>query len=294
MTNSTPQPKKSGTTPTSPSDKQPISAAPSFTIGSPMHDAQYLKLLVYGKYGCGKTTLAGTVCDIPNMRDVLMLDAEAGALSLTHPEYVDSIRVSDYKQVARILDYLRLHCQHRDAGNEEALLELERKVKPGKEITTPRHYKTLIMDSLTEIEAFCMYHLLGITDRTKLDAEVVSPEWAEYKRNYNMIQRMIRSYRDLPMNIIFTCPQQYVQDNQKRFYYTPFLTGKLSSEIQGFMDMVGYLTVEANDDGKKKRRLYVNPIGRFDAKHRFPAFKGDWIEDPSIAKIIKECEIIPA
>lgn len=285
MTSSTSAEKKTPTATTTPS------SGPSFVIGSPQHDAQYLKLLVYGKYGCGKTTLAGTACEVPEMRDVLMLDAEAGSLSLTMPEYVDSIRVSDYKQVARILDYLRLHCKARDENDNDKLLELERKVRPGQDIKEPRRYKTLIMDSLTEVEAFCMYHLLGITDRTKLDAEVVSPEWAEYKRNYNMIQRMIRSYRDLPMHIIFTCPQQYVQDNQKRFFYTPFLTGKLSSEIQGFMDMVGYLTVETSDDGKKKRRLYVNPISRFDAKHRFAVFKNDWFEEPTINKIVRECQI---
>lgn len=266
-------------------------AEPPFRITSPMESVSYLKLLVYGKYGCGKTTLAGTACEVPEMRDVLMVDAEAGALSLPHPEYVDSIRVSNYKQIARILDYLRLHCKLRDEGNDERLAELESSLK-GVQVTQPRHYKTLIMDSLTEVESYCMYHLLGINDRTKLDSEVASPEWAEYKRNYNMIQRMIRAYRDLPMHVIFTCPQQYVQDNQKRFFYTPFLTGKLSSEVQGFMDMVGYLVVDKEPEGDKKiRRLYVNPIARFDAKHRFTSFKGDFFNDPTIAKIIKECSI---
>ncbi len=283
--------------------KKPIRPA-SFTISTPQTKERYLKLLVYGGYGVGKTFLSGTSVDVRKMNDILLIDAESGDLTLedvgdkTDFDFgkIDSIRITDYKQLARVHEFLKIHCMLRDKGDKESIQKLitkESELK-GMKVKKPRLYRTVIIDSLTEVETYCMYQLLGIEETTKLDEEVATPEWTEYKRNHSMVQRMVRSFRDLPMHIIMTCAQQYTQDDQKRMLYTPALTGKLASQIQGFMDMVGYLQVGSpRDDGTIPRRLHVQPTGKFAAKCRFSSFKGSHFDDPTIESILEAIDLQP-
>lgn len=283
---------------------------PAFVIPVRRPALPYFKGLTYGDYGAGKTWLWGTSAAVVEMRDILMISAEAGDLTLFDPEnkipfhLIDPIRVSDFKTVARVYDFLKLHCQLRVAvetkipGWEEAnerLIRLQKVVMPDmEEGTRVRHYRTVIIDSLTEVEAYCMAQLLGINDTTKMDEEVQGAEWAEYKKQHQMVQRMIRNFRDLPMHVLFTAARAYIQDEQKRQIYSPMMTGKLSSQVQGFMDMVGYLVVgqEAQEGQPLPRRLYVQPGGRYAAKSRFSAYRGAYFDNPTMEKILKDVGLL--
>ncbi len=270
--------------------KQAIRPA-AFRVETTQRKERYLKLLIYGNFGVGKTYLAGTSAEVKSMKDVLIINAEAGDLSLEAFEGIDSITVTDFRTLGRINEYLKQHCTARDAKDTKRLKELEANVRgiDIKDIDKPKEYRTVIIDSLTELEAYCMNQLLGITDTTRLDEEAQSAEWAEYKKNHTMMQRVVRAFRDLPMHVIFTASEQFQQDENKKYRFSPDLTGKLSKKIQGFMDMVGYLAV-GKDGDKTIRRLYVSPspTSKYDAKHRYQAFKGDFFLNPSIKSILVE------
>ncbi len=281
-----------------------------FKIETVHEKHRYLKLLVYGDFGCGKTWLVSTAADVEGMRDVLMIDAEAGDMTLAgdggkhHFDEIDTVRVTNYKEVSAVVDFLGTHCRLRveieEAKSQEAgqdafdkLVALEAKFKDVdvSEIKTPRMYRTVIVDSLAEVESFCMYQLLGITDLTGLDEEVDAEEWSEYKKLNSMIQRMIRGLRNLPMHMLMTCPSKYMQDEKKRMLYTPAMTGQLSRKVQGFMDVVGYLVmgVPESDEAPIPRTLFVQPVKgqRFAAKCRFSTFKGSFFNDTTMGKILE-------
>lgn len=271
--------------------------APPFKIEQ-LHESQlWLKLLVYGGYGTGKTRLAGTSALVPDMRDILMIDAEAGGLTIATDgnieseeaakQSIDRVRVSTFKEFSRVQEFLKLHCKYRDENNEDKLRELEIKLRGDyDESRSLRRYSTVIIDSLSEIEAFSLYQLLGITDRTAIDEEVATAEWAEYKKNNSQILRAIRAYRDLPMNVIITSAVQDRQDEKKRLIYAPALTGKLSKQVQGFMDMVGFLTIHGSGD-EEVRRMYVQPGSQYDAKNRFSSYRERYFDDPTIGTILR-------
>lgn len=275
-------------------------APPPFRIRSKQErqESKYLKILIYADFGVGKTWLAGTAADVPKMNDVLCVSAESGELTWDSDttgkfDNIDTIDAKDYKTVAKTFDFLKLHCQLRDEGTPESLDKLKRLQakftgQSVEEIETPRKYNTVIIDSLTEVEAYCMMQLLNISDKLGLDQESQTAEWAEYKKQHTMVQRLVRAYRDLPMHVIFVCARAYVQDDQKRMLFSPQMTGKLSSQIQGFMDIVGYLTTYAKDNGDLGRKMFVQPTGKFAAKNRLSSYRKPSFDDPTMASILKE------
>ncbi len=268
---------------------------PAFRLETVARTERYLKMLVYGVAGVGKTTLACSSLEVPSMRDVVMINAEAGDLSVIDYDNLDSIRVTDFKALGRINEYLKQHCRARDEGDKATLKKLEAQVRgvDPTDIKKPREYKTVIIDSLTELESYCFNQLLGITDSTRLDEETQSSEWTEYKKNHTMILRVVRAFRDLPMHVIMTCAEQYSQDETKKYKYSPDLTGKLSKKVQGFFDMVGYYA-QGKDGDTIQRRLYVMPsgAGRYDAKHRYQAFKDEFFVNPTIGKMLAQVGLL--
>jgi hypothetical protein len=238
------------------------------------------------------------------MQDVLMISAEAGDLTLWDPDHafhlIDVVRVTDYKTVARVYDFLKAHCTLRDrtdADSEARLRKLQTMV--GEQLSDPerlRRYKTIIVDSLTEVEVYCMNQLLGVNDATKMDEEIQGAEWGEYKKQHTMVQRMIRNFRDLPCHVIFTAARAYTQDEMKRHIYAPMMTGKLSSTVQGFMDMVGYLVMgQSPEEGiVAPRRMYIQENPRYAAKSRFSGFKGTFFDNPTLKSILATVGLLRA
>jgi hypothetical protein len=274
--------------------------APVFKIEAVSGKARWFKFLVYAEYGVGKTFLMGTAANVPDMRDVLMISAESGDLTLDDPSrqhsfhLIDVVKVTNYSTVGRVFDFLKQHCFLRDQGDEEKLIELQKRFFAD---TVPdperiRLYRTCLIDSLTETEQYCMYQLTGVSDATRMDEETQGAEWAEYKRQHGMIQRMVRQFRDLPMHVIMSCARTYVQNDVKKMIYQPAMTGKLASQVQGFMDMVGYLTVVPGATGDETkappRRLFVQPGSNYSAKCRFSAFKGNYFDNPTIEGILQK------
>lgn len=272
-------------------------AKPAFVIQSltATRSNKYLKALVYGRPGVGKTSFCGSAVDLAGMRDVLLLSVEQGSMSLhdnpriKNPELIDEISAVNFKVCSTVKDFLAAHCILRDQGNDEKLWELQRKYMPGVEDRL-RKYRTVIIDSLSEIETLNMYDLLSVNPdaNAALAGEMPVAEFKEYKQNNNKMQLLIRAIKNLPMNVFMTCAEAWEQDEMKRYHFTPSLTGKLSGQIQGFFDIVGYLQAASpTEDKEAPRRLWVQPVGgRFDAKTRLASLKKPYFDDPVVASIM--------
>lgn len=303
--------------------KAATGAAPPFMITPIRQQHRYIKCVFYGAFGSGKTTLAGTAVDVPSMRDVLFVSAESGTMSveestdIQHVDLIDVVRITDFKMVAHVQEFLKAHTAARDAYKKEksdTALDRLKKLQarlfgPGMpyeciddeatedviredgtwETARLRLYETVIIDSLTEIDQFSMYQLLNIQTDMKLDMDNMEvAQFAEFRKNNQMMQILVRAYRDLDMNVLLVCAAQFLQDELKRMHWTPSLTGKLSGQVQGFVDIVGYLMVGKPEGDKKEapRRLYIQPIGQFDAKTRIASYKDPFIDAPTMTKIM--------
>lgn len=265
----------------------PAPVAPPFIIhsakpkaGSP---APYLKGLIYGTYGSGKTYFGGSAIDVPEMRDVLFIDAEGGSLVINDRENLDKVEVRDYRTLDGIKEYLIRHCAARDSGDIDSLLKMERVLKQDPSITVPRQYRTVVIDSLSELYRLLMYDLLGIRPgETNLDLQIDQPEWKDYGQASQRVLLMIRTFREIPVNVIFIASSQEKENEVKQVRSIPNVSGKLAKDIQGFLDVVGFLRSVANDKGEVIRRLDLVGTQQFDAKHRFVHAKQNFLMNPTM------------
>jgi hypothetical protein len=292
---------------TSPSASKPVmlKGKPPFQIerSTASGDSRWLKFMVYAEPGIGKTTLLGSAADIPDMRDILNIDCEKGDLVISdndrikEPQYVleNRIQCNDFRTVAQVHDFLKAHCKHRDENNIDKLRETEAWLRgvPIDEIIEPKRFRSVMIDTLSEVDTYCNYSILGVTQEKVLEeatpgGDVEVAGWAEFRKNNQMMQMICRAFRDLPIHVLVSAHRTYAEDERKRRYYSPALTGQLRTQVPGFFDIVGYMTTEKVGE-VLERRMYVKPMGStlFTAKNRRPMFKADYFKDPTMTDIMK-------
>lgn len=185
---------------------------------------KYLNLLIFGLPGVGKTYLAGTAQDHASTSPVLFLDVEGGTVTIRHRKEIDVIQVRSPQHMKEIHDSLR------EDNNG--------------------YYKTVVIDSVTELQKLDMREVMREMIQKRPDRDPDVPDKREWGISGEHIRRIVRAYRDLEMNTIFTALMiDYKDDKTGQVTFNPSLPGKLRGEIPGFIDIVGYLyvTVEGEE-----------------------------------------------
>lgn len=265
--------------------------------------SKYLNALIYGTHGAGKTTLLASAVDVPDMQDVLVVTAEGGTVVFEDNERVkafenlDIIKVDRIEQFQKVYEFLKAHCSMRDDPSKEEALKGLQEMVFGEFDGRIRRYRTVIIDSLSEIEAYCLAKIMNL-DALGLDAgeDMEVAGFPQFRKNNHIMQRAVRQFRDLDVHVFMTCAQSYSQDERKAYHYGPKLTGQLSNIVQGFFDVVGWLVVgqKPSEDAPGPRRLFVQPQSapKADAKCRLASYKSDFFDDPTMHDIMVETGFI--
>lgn len=211
-------------------------------------------MLIYGDAGVGKTHLAGSADAVPGMRKVLCLDCESGANTLKSAwPNVDLIEINNWQNLQDV--YYALH-----AGGHD--------------------YQTVIIDSLTELNDYCI-------DQVVVEAKLKKPDFDDvleifhWNKVASRMLRMIRIFRDLPMSTIFIAHMTEDRDTRSgKILKQPLLTGQLKKKLPTIPDLVLYQYIAEVEDQGQRRLLLTQKTDTCVAKARgvnLPAIMG--IED---------------
>ena len=229
----------------------------SLDVHPPEVISPYLNILAYGAPGVGKTVFAGTAEDSKETSPALFLDVEGGTLSLRKRKGLDVVRVKSIAELVAI---------HEKLATEN-----------------DGYYKTVVLDSITELQKLDMVDIMTelVSRRPDLDKDV--PSQREWGKSIEHMRRIVRGFRDLPMNTIFTALVIVDKDENGTVTYTPSLPGKLKMEVSGFVDVVGYYTTTI-EHGETLRRMQFAQTKKVIAKDRTASF-GDFVDDPTVPKL---------
>jgi hypothetical protein len=184
----------------------------------------FINLLIYGHSGAGKTRLAASACEVEAMSPVLVVDVEGGTFSIRdlYPQ-VDVVRVKSFADMQEI--YEAIH---------------DKKVP----------YKTVVLDSLTEMQKFSMSMIMRDLIRKEPDRDPDIPSVREWGKNIEQIRRVVRAFRDLEINTIFTALVSEERNTRSGLVdKKPYLSGKLAHEVAGFLDIVVYYYTKLRKEG---------------------------------------------
>jgi phage nucleotide-binding protein len=192
----------------------------------------YIKILVYGDPGVGKTVLAGSSTRVAEMCPVLLIDVEGGSMSL-EKDYsdIDVVRVMTWDDLFKVYSALAKG----DTG-----------------------YKTVILDSISEMQKLSMAGIMRKLLQEKPDSDPDVPGLKQYMQNTEQMRRFIRAFRNLEMNVIFTALTTYKtlgEGNSQTTKTKIGLTDKLSGEVAGFVDVVLYMYIRVLGSNIKRLLL---------------------------------------
>lgn len=263
----------------------------------------WINMLVYGPFGSGKTILSATAQLHEETKETLFIDAEGGSKSIRDQGIkLNIFRINTFPAFNKLYEFCRTHSKLRDmylavdpkssegTDLQSKLIKLESWIKeiPEDKIKKPTLYRTVVIDSLTEVQKYAMYHILGIDiNKVALDEDVTTPQIQHWGKGAEIIRMLVRAFRDIDMHTVFTTLDQTVKDESDgSISVKPSLPGKLPDEVCGFLDIVGYLHVKQDPKTKEPVRvLQVQPIGKYHAKSRYKVL-GNYVEEPTIPKIL--------
>lgn len=229
-----------------------------------------LSLLVHADAKVGKSTL-GSTCPVP----ILALDAEGSwkfiparmiswnPLKAPPPIWdgtwdVCIVNVRDWQTVQYVYQWLQ---------------------------TGQHNFRSLVVDSISEIQRRCKANLVG-TEAMKMQ------DWGVL---LNVMDAVIRGLRDLTLHP--TNPMQVVmfiaetRQNNSNGKWVPYMQGQISISLPYWMDILGYLYVDQlldsnNQPLRKVRRLLITPNNQFEAGERVQGRLGEVVDEPNVTRML--------
>jgi hypothetical protein len=218
-----------------------IQNAKDVTISS-----EFLKLLIIGDYGSGKSIFASS---FPT--PALIFDFDRGILSYRGKDF----------------DY----CSY--ATDQKSWVEFEKDQREVAKAVAEGKYKTVIVDSTSTMSDLAMERALQLDP--KRNPSTNGPIWnVHYGITKTLVEGQLRKILQMQANIVIIAHIQLIKDEETGAILgaQPMLPGQLSMKLPGYFDEV-YYAFPKQKDGKAHYVLQTAPKGHYKARSRISGEK---------------------
>lgn len=223
-------------------------------------ERRFVRVLVYGDPGVGKSVLAGT----SENALILANDDDETSSAAVFGSKADVWVIRSFQELTEAVDYLR-HEGHRD-------------------------YDWVWLDNGTLHQEQIMDEIMEELSAANSHRSQFKPDKPQYGETQQKLGTIVRQIKTFPMHFGMTAHAEMTDDpdtgSERIMPMFQGGQGKFSSKLQGYFGMVGRYTVVFKE-GKTVRKLYVVKRGKFHAKDRYHSVEGGIMTDPTMPKIME-------
>lgn len=270
-----------------------------------MIPATYIKMIIYGQPGSGKTFFLGTANDHKLTGDILIADVDEGTITLEGLN-IDYVPIIQYSEIQDLYAMLVKYCHWRDIYLTAASEDIKKKaiaqmavlfnVKDQADFEVFKAnvpiYFSVAIDTMTELQKKNMTHVMKAMLDVHPERDPDVPSVREWGISGNQIRDIMKRFKSLNMHVFFTFHTLYKQDEvMGTIEQLPSLPGKLAPEVPGYVDIVGHMAAWADKETKEFRNaLYVQNFGQHTSLKDRTRALGSGMEMPTIPKIFDAIE----
>ncbi len=226
---------------------------------------EYVKALVYGFFGTGKTKFGGT------FPAPFLIDFDKGFRTILPEEGGEPLKGVFFKRGDRFFKRLNALC-----------LDIRNRTGAFAEGGEWGDRKSIIFDGYTAFANSCMYETVKFDSGQ--DPLVYRPQYDEYSRLYNKMEEITGLLQDAPFNVLFTANADWDKDEATGSTVGKIdILGSFRTDVGRRFDEVYYLEKKRTAQGVAYlAHLRFHP--KFAVKSRTKGTP-DTIEDPTFEKL---------
>jgi hypothetical protein len=207
-------------------------------------DTEYfIKLLLYGRYGAGKTRFAAAA---PNP---VWIDVERSAETFRRIPELQTTPIFVPTDFDEMFEFCR-------------------------EVVRKKAYETIVIDSIGRAQDDQVQS--DLREEAKIPGKPGQfkrspwlPLWGDYRISTNKIDEMFMFLQKANVHVIIIAHERIDMDkDQNIIRITPDITPTLKKSIMGLINIAAFLEVDTNIRGERERKLTVNPYQNIEAKNR--------------------------
>lgn len=231
------------------------------------NDENFIKMIVYGEPGVGKSQLVGTT---PGKVLVLTHNPAELASAALNGTKADRWHIASWKDADEAWQYLRMEGE--------------------------RDYEWVWLDNGTLFQEQIMDEVMEDLVKEKPHRSRFIPDKPEYLNVQSHLSLYIRQLVSLEMHVGVTAHVMRFEDEEGNVTFQPSFQGgqgQLSQKICGYMGTVAYMHSAARRDKEdnskviRERKLLLDKRAKFLAKDRFSAFPSGELTNPTMPKYIE-------
>lgn len=225
----------------------------------------FLKALIYGKNGTGKTRFGATA-----PKPIVVDCNERGTLSIRKFKDVKVFHVETWTEIDTIFWYLQAADHDR---------------------------KTVVIDTMTSLAQLCMKFVLGDESSRDPSHDPDMPTKREWGKVGELMRTVILNFRNLDMHVIFLAQERrgFSEDEDEAVEVFPEVSPSVRSTLTAAVDIIGrtYVKEVVKKEGKKKVatadfRMLLGPHETYTTKDRSDSGLGRIVRDPNASKMLKK------
>lgn len=212
----------------------------------PTSSETYMRTLLYGDTGSGKTLNAASAARHPDLRPVLFLNFDDGMASITHIDGLHEVKITSINEMLAVVGQLTLP----EAQRAEEY----------------RGFKTVVIDSLSAWRDNTMIELVNKAVKSNQRSEMTT-QIQDFGQMSFTLASIIGGLRQQPFHLIFTAGVDKEIQGEVVVKTMPLLQPKLREAVSYMMSNIWYTSQK---DGAY--RMLTLPRGIHTIKTRNPRF----------------------